>query len=38
MNRNQEMLFQAAAALKGLDTDALPLEELIRQALKRMAR
>ena len=29
---------EAAAALKGLDTDALSLEELIRQALKRMAR
>ena len=29
---------EAATALKGLDTDALSLEELIRQALKRMAR
>ena len=29
---------EAAAALKGLDTDALSLEELIRQALKRMAK
>lgn len=29
---------EAAAALKDLDTDALSLEELIRQALKRMAR
>ena len=29
---------EAAAALKGLDTDALSLEELIRQALKRMVR
>ena len=29
---------EAAAALKGLDTDALSLEEQIRQALKRMAR
>ena len=28
----------AAAALTGLDVEALPLEELIRQALKRMAR
>lgn len=27
-----------AAALKGLDMDALPLEEIIRQALKRMVR
>ena len=29
---------EAATALKGLDTDALSLEELIRQALKRMER
>ena len=29
---------EAAAALKSLDTDALSLEELIRQALKRMVR
>ncbi len=28
----------AAAAMKGLDTENLPLEELIRQALKRMVR
>ncbi|MGM9618799.1 MAG: Holliday junction branch migration protein RuvA [Oscillospiraceae bacterium] len=28
----------AAAALKGLDVEGLPLEEIIRQALKRMAR
>lgn len=28
---------EAAMALKGLDTENLPLEELVRQALKRMA-
>ena len=29
---------EVAAALKGIDMDALPLEELIRQALKRMVK
>lgn len=29
---------EVAAALKGIDMDALPLEEIIRQALKRMAK
>ena len=29
---------EVAAALKGIDMDALPLEEIIRQALKRMVK
>ena len=29
---------EVAAALKGIDIDALPLEEIIRQALKRMVK
>ena len=29
---------EVAAAMKGIDMDALPLEEIIRQALKRMAK
>lgn len=29
---------ETAVALKGLDTDSLPLEEIIRQGLKRMAK
>ena len=29
---------EVAVALKGIDMDALPLEEIIRQALKRMAK
>ena len=29
---------EVAAALKGIDTDTLPLEEIIRQALKRMVK
>ena len=28
---------EVSAALKGVDVDGLPLEEIIRQALKRMA-
>ena len=30
--------YEVAAALKGIDMDALPLEEIIRQALKRMVK
>ena len=29
---------EAAAAMKGIDTEALPLEEIIRQSLKRMVK
>ena len=29
---------EVAAALKGIDIDILPLEEIIRQALKRMVK
>ena len=29
---------EIASALKGLDLDALPLEEIIRQALRRMVK
>ena len=29
---------EAAAALKGIDTDSLPLEEIIRQSLKKMVK
>ena len=29
---------EVAAALKGIDIDTLPLEEIIRQALKRMVK
>ena len=28
----------AAAAMKGIDVDALPLEEIVRQALRRMVK
>ena len=29
---------EVAAALKGIDMDALPLEEIIRQSLKKMVK